>query len=178
MLHLSLRARRLLTQTTAFAHLLSGLGPWAFGPVVDLEFPIPVFARSSLFAYANNGFRSMPGIPAPLARYHTIVICEGNHINPPPPPTTRSPTQKYQSIVTQKIQQKYHILDNVPVPPCSILLYVYLSSYSAQPIQLNVRDCLCDQVYSLMCTGFQHVFCFIYLTLICLPAYSCSILPM
>ena len=41
-------------------------------------------------------------IPAPLARSHTIVICKGNHMEPP---TTRSPTQKYQSIITQKIQQ-------------------------------------------------------------------------
>ena len=58
-----------------------------------------------------------------------------------------------------------------------MLSYVYLSSYSAQPILLNLRDCLRDQVYSLMCTGFQHVLCFIYLTLICPPAYSGSILP-
>ena len=86
-----------------------------------------LIARSSSFAYPNNGFHSSAqwprssglrpcsgagnphplrsmvslgaGIPAPLARYHTIVICKGNHIKPP---TTRSPTQKYQSIVTQK----------------------------------------------------------------------------
>ena len=50
-----------------------------------------------------------------LARYHTIVICKGNHIKPP---ATRSPTQKYQSIVTHKFtSQKYHILENGVVPP-------------------------------------------------------------
>ena len=31
----------LLMQTTAFAHLLGGLGPRAFGPVVELGIPIP-----------------------------------------------------------------------------------------------------------------------------------------
>ena len=40
-LRLSLRARRLLTQTTAFAHLLDGLGPRTFGPAVELESPSP-----------------------------------------------------------------------------------------------------------------------------------------
>ena len=44
------------------------------------------------------------GIPAPLARSHTIVICKENNIKPP---ATRSTSQKYQSIVTQKIQQKF-----------------------------------------------------------------------
>ena len=83
MLRLSLGARHLLMQTTAFAHLLDGLGPRAFGPAVDLEFPILVFAQSSSFAQANNGFRSMPGIPGPLARSHTIVICKEINIKPP-----------------------------------------------------------------------------------------------
>ena len=84
-----------------------------------------LIARSSSFAYANNGFRSSArwpmstglrpcggagnphplrsmlidvclrkhsmallgaGIPAPLSRYHTIVICKENNINPLPPP--------------------------------------------------------------------------------------------
>ena len=114
-LRLSLGARRLLMQTMAFTHLLGGLGPRAFGPAVDLEFPIPVFAWSSLFACTNNGFRSMPGIPALLARSHTIVICKENNIKPP---ATRSTSQKYH----ENLPRKYHILENVPVPPCSILL--------------------------------------------------------
>ena len=67
-------------------------------------------------------------IPAPLARYHTIVTCKGNHIKPP---ATRSPTQKYQSIVTHKFtSQKYHILENGLVPPCSILLPLRLNLLS------------------------------------------------
>ena len=41
-LRLSLRARRLLMQTTAFAHLLGGLGPRAFSPVVELESSSPL----------------------------------------------------------------------------------------------------------------------------------------
>ena len=44
------------------------------------------------------------GIPAPLARSHTIFICKENNIEPP---ATRSTSQKYQSIATQKIQQKF-----------------------------------------------------------------------
>ena len=35
---------------------------------------------------------------------HTIVICKGSNIKSP---ATRSTSQKYQSIVTQKIQQKF-----------------------------------------------------------------------
>ena len=113
-LRLSLGAHRFLMQTMAFTHLLGGLGPRAFDPVVDLKFPIPVFARSLLFACANNSFRSMPGIPAPLARSHTTVICKEDNIKPP---ATRSTSQKYQSIVTRKFtSQKYHILENVLVP--------------------------------------------------------------
>ena len=79
----------LIAWSSSFAYANNGFrssaqwpSPRAFGPVVDLEFPILVFAQSSLFACGNNGFHSMPGIPAPLARYHTIVICKGNHIKP------------------------------------------------------------------------------------------------
>ena len=103
----------LITWSSSFAYANSGFrsSAWwprssAFGPAVDLEFPIPVFARSSLFACTNNGFRSIPGIPAPLARSHTTVICKENNIKPP---ATRSTSQKYQSIVTHKFtSQKYH----------------------------------------------------------------------
>ena len=45
----------------SFCLFAVGLGPWAFGPVVEHEIPIPVFARSSMFAKANIGFCSMPG---------------------------------------------------------------------------------------------------------------------
>ena len=31
----------LAQETMAFAHLLGGLGPWAFGPAVELESPSP-----------------------------------------------------------------------------------------------------------------------------------------
>ena len=107
-----------------------------------------LIARSSSFAYANNGFRSSAqwprssglrpcggagnphplrstvidvclrknqwrrsvplgaGIPAPLARYHTTVICKGNHIIPPPPPATRSPTQKIPKYSNTKNPKK------------------------------------------------------------------------
>ena len=55
-LHLLLRAHRLLTQTTAFTHLLGGLGPQAFGPAVELGIPIPSNQRRLMFAYSNiNG---------------------------------------------------------------------------------------------------------------------------
>ena len=97
----------LIARSSSFAYANNGFrssAQWprssAFGPAVDLEFPIPVFARSSLFACTNNGFHSMPGIPAPLARSHTTVICKENNIKPP---ATRSTSQKYQSIATQKI---------------------------------------------------------------------------
>ena len=102
-------------ETTAFAPLLGGLYPRACGPAGSGN-PHPL--RSMLIDVClgkHQWRRSVPGFPLPIARSHTIVICKGNHIKPP---ATRSPTQKYQSIVTQKIQQKYHILENVPVPPC------------------------------------------------------------
>ena len=108
----------LAQETTAFAHLLGVLCPRACGPAVELGIPIPSDQGRLMFAYANiNGVAVVPGFPLPLARYHTIVICKGNHMKPPPP-TTRSPTQKYQSIVTQNFtSQKYHILENALVPP-------------------------------------------------------------
>ena len=93
----------LAQETTAFAYLLGGLGPRAFGPGVELGIPIPSDQRST--SMASLGAE----IPAPLARYHTIVICKGNHIK-------RS---------TRSTSQKYHILENVPVLPCSILLQIW-----------------------------------------------------
>ena len=51
-----------------------------------------------------------------------------------------------------------------------------MSSYSTQPILMNLRGCLCDQVNSLTGTGFQYVLYFIYLKLD-KPTYSCNILP-
>ena len=86
-----------------------------------------LIARSSSFACPNNGFRSSAqwprswglwpcggaGIPTMAfarcrdsssnSEVHTIVICKGSNIKAP---ATRSTSQKYQSIVTQNIQQK------------------------------------------------------------------------
>ena len=64
-------------ETTAFALLLGGLCPRACALLTQTS-------MASLGA----------GIPAPLARYHTIVICKGNHIKPP---ATRSPIQRFPS---------------------------------------------------------------------------------
>ena len=101
-LRLSLGARRLLAQTTTFAHLLGGLGPRAFGPAVELESPSQsslgarcLFVQTTAFARCRDSSSN--------SKVHTIVICKGSNIKPP---ATRSTSQKYQSIVTQKIKQK------------------------------------------------------------------------
>ena len=58
-------------------------------------------------------------LPAPLARYHTVVICKGNHIKPP---TTRSPTQRFPlaknliKIPNYSFNKNSHILENGLVP--------------------------------------------------------------
>ena len=44
----------LAQETTAFAHLLSGLGPRAFSPAVELGIPIPSNQCLLMFAYANT----------------------------------------------------------------------------------------------------------------------------
>ena len=102
-LRLSLGARRLLAQTTAFAHLLGGLGARAFGPAVELESPSPfslgarcLLAQTTAFARCRDSSSN--------SVVHTIVIYKGSSIKPP---ATRSTSEKYQSIVTQKIQQKF-----------------------------------------------------------------------
>ena len=100
MLSLSLRAHQLLTQTMAFTHLLSDLGPRTFGPAVELESPSPSIdtdwcLRNGVARCWDSSSNSM---------IHAIVICKGSNIRPP---TTRSTWQKYQIIVTQNIQQKF-----------------------------------------------------------------------
>ena len=91
------------------------------------------------------------GIPAPLAWYHTIVICKGNHINPPLPQEVPHKNTTYWKMVSYPLikeglrSHKYAflrasgamllhlgaslkrvngaiILENGLVPPCSILL--------------------------------------------------------
>ena len=102
----------LAQETAAFAHLLGVLCPRACGPAVELGIPISSDQRWLMFAYANiNGVArcrdslSPSGVP-----YHCHM--QGKQYKPPPP-ATRSTSQKYQSIVTQK----YHLLENGLVPP-------------------------------------------------------------
>ena len=77
-------------ETTAFAHLLSGLSPQAFSPVVDLESPSPPHnADQTSMALFDAG------TPAPLARSHTIVICKENNIKSP---ATRRTSKKFLHI--------------------------------------------------------------------------------
>ena len=97
-------------ETTAFALLLGGLYPRACGPAGSRN-PHPL--RSTLIdvCLRKHQWRcSVPGFPLPIARYHTIVICKGNHIKShtkiPKYSNTKNPTKKFQSIVTQKIQRK------------------------------------------------------------------------
>ena len=85
---------------------------------------------SSFFLLTQTSMASLgAGIPAPLVRYHTIVICKGNHIKPL---ATRSPTQRLPSvknlikIPNYSFNKNSHILENGLVPPCSILLGFYL----------------------------------------------------
>ena len=100
----------LAQETTAFAHLLSGLGPRAFGPAVELGIPIPF--RSTLIdvclhKHQCNGFTRCQD-SRPPARYHTIVICKENNIKPP---ATRSTSQKYHENTTYWKMSRYpHVL--------------------------------------------------------------------
>ena len=81
--------------------------------------------RSTLIVTQTSMASLGARIPAPLVRYHTIVICKGNHINSP---TTRSPTQRFPSVKNlikvpnYSFNKNSHILENGLVPPCSILL--------------------------------------------------------
>ena len=83
----------LAEETTAFFHVLGGLGPrpsalrliWNPHPLLTMLIDV---TQTSM---ASFGAR----IPAPLARYHTIVICKGNHIKPS---ATRSHTQNTTKI--------------------------------------------------------------------------------
>ena len=82
---LSLSFFLLKQETMAFAPLLGGLYPWACSPAGSRN-PHPL--RSMLIdvcLHKHQWRRSVPGFPLPIARYHTIVICKGNHIKPPPP---------------------------------------------------------------------------------------------
>ena len=43
-------------------------------------------------------------IPAPLARYHTIVICKGNHITPPTTTKMKAQTEEnFQKTIMDEI---------------------------------------------------------------------------
>ena len=100
----------LITRSSLFACTNNGFrssarwpSPRAFGPAVELESPSPsslgarcLLAQTTAFARCrDSSFNSV---------VHTIVICKGSNIKSP---ATRSTSQKYQSIVTQKIQQKF-----------------------------------------------------------------------
>ena len=85
----------LAQETTAFTHLLGGLGPRAFDPAVDLESPSPPHNADWCLLTQTSMASFGAGIPAPLARSHTIVICKENNIKPP---TTRSTSQKFLHI--------------------------------------------------------------------------------
>ena len=100
----------LAQETTAFAHLLGGLGRGAGNPHPLLTTLIDV-------CLCKHQWRHLvPGFPASISEVPYYCHMQGE---PYKTPATRSPTQKYQSIVTQKFtSQKYHILENVPVHPC------------------------------------------------------------
>ena len=108
----------LIAWSSSFAYANNGFRssawwPWSLGlwPCGGAGNPHQLRSMLMQTSMVSLGAR----IPAPLARYHTIVICKGNHIKPP---ATRSPTQKCQSIVTHKFtSQKYYILKNGLVPP-------------------------------------------------------------
>ena len=83
-LRLSLGACHLLKQTTAFAHLCGGLYPRASGPAVELESPILSDQRWLMFAKANINGVARCRDSSSNSVDHTIVICKGNYIKPPP----------------------------------------------------------------------------------------------
>ena len=88
----------LAQETTAFAHLLGVLCPRACGSAVELGIPIPSDQRSWMFAHANiNGVARCQDSHSP-----SEVPCHCHMQGEPyKTPATTSPTQKYQSIVTQ-----------------------------------------------------------------------------
>ena len=70
----------LVQETTAFAPLLGSLYPRACDPAGEWD-PHPL--RSMLIDVCiskHQWHRSVPGSPLPIARYHTIVSCKGDHI--------------------------------------------------------------------------------------------------
>ena len=85
----------LAQETTAFAHLLGGLGPQAFGPAVDLESLSPPHNADWCLLMQTSMASFGARIPAPLARSQSIVICKENNIKPP---ATRSTSQKFLHI--------------------------------------------------------------------------------
>ena len=103
-LHLSLRARPLLTQTTAFTHLLGGLGPRAFGPAVELEFPSPPI-NGVARCWDSSSISEVP--------YHCHM--QGKQYKTPC-------HKKYLTKIPISEKPHKNTLENVLVPPCSILL--------------------------------------------------------
>ena len=118
MLRLSLRARRFLAKARKAGFRSSAQRPMFLGlrPCGELGTPsVPINADRCLLKQTSMVSLGA-GIPAPIARYHTIVKCKGNHIKPP---TTRSPTQrfpsaknliKFQTIVLIKIPTYWKIV--------------------------------------------------------------------
>ena len=119
-LRLSLGARRLLTQTTAFTHLLSGLGP-----AVELESPSPPINAVWFLAYANiNGVtRCRDSSSISEVPYHCHM--QGKQYKPPRHKKylTQIPTYwkmvSYLLIKEGQLSHKYAIAS--PVEPMNLL---------------------------------------------------------
>ena len=122
-LHSELRALSssslLKQEMPAFAPLLGGLYPRACS-LAGSRNPYPL--QSMLIDVClsrHQWLRSVLGFPLPIARYHTIVTCKGNHIKPP---ATRSPTQRFPSvknlikIPNYSFNKNSHILENGLIP--------------------------------------------------------------
>ena len=106
----------LAQETMAFAHLLSGLGPRAFGPAVELGTPSPPINAVNGVARCRDS-RSPSEVP-----YHCHM--QGKPYKTPRHKKYLTKIPKYNNakIYLTKIPRKYHILENFQVPPCSILL--------------------------------------------------------
>ena len=71
-------------ETPPFALLLGGLYPRTCSPAGEWD-PHPLLSTLINVCLRKHQWRrSMPGSPLPIVRYHTIIICKGNHIKPSP----------------------------------------------------------------------------------------------
>ena len=134
-------------ETPPFACLLGGLYPWACGPAGEWD-PHPL--RSTLIdvcLHKHQWCCSVPRSPLPIVRYHTIVICKGNHIKPP---ATRSPTQRFPSvknlikIPNYSFNKNSHKLENVLVPPYYQIAPSYRKVAQYPQLQYYFYTCGCD----------------------------------